>query len=119
MKYIKQLFIILSFCLAGELLAAVIPLPIPGAIYGFLLLFAALCTGRLKEEMIAETANFLISVMGIFFVAPAVNILAYYDVIAPQLVPICIIVVSSTFVVFAVSGLVTQWLRRRGDSNHG
>lgn len=119
MKYIKQLFIILAFSMIGELLAAVIPLPVPAAIYGFVLLFLALCTGLLKEEMISETANFLISVMGIFFVAPAVNILAYYDVIAPSLVPICVIVISSTFVVFTVSGLVTQWLRRKEEKKHG
>ena len=119
MKYIKQVLIILAFSFVGEVLAAVIPLPVPAAIYGFVLLFAALCAGLLKEEMIRETANFLISVMGIMFVAPAVNILAYYDVIAPALVPICVIVVSSTFVVFAVAGLVTQWLRRKGEETNG
>ena len=119
MKYIKQILIILAVSFFGELLAAVIPLPIPGAIYGFVLLFLALCTGLLKEEMLAEAANFLISVMGILFVAPAVNILAYYDVIAPALVPICVIVVSSTLVVFGVAGLVTQWLRRKEDKENG
>ena len=119
MKYIKQILIILAVSFFGELLAAVIPLPIPGAIYGFVLLFLALCTGLLKEEMLAEAANFLISVMGILFVAPAVNILAYYDVIATALVPICVIVVSSTLVVFGVAGLVTQWLRRKEDKENG
>jgi holin-like protein len=94
-----------------------IPLPVPAAIYGFILLFMALCTGLLKQEQIRDTADFLISGMGILFVAPAVNILAYYDLIAPQLAKICLIVVLSTVVVFAVSGWVTQWLRKKGDSN--
>lgn len=115
MKYIKQVFIVLGFSFVGEVLSKVIPFPIPGAIYGFVLLFLALLSGVLKEEMIADAANFLISVMGILFVAPAVNLLAYYDVIAPALVPVCVIVVSSTFVVFAVAGLVTQLLRRKGE----
>lgn len=119
MKYIKQVLLILAFSFLGELLAAVIPLPIPAAIYGFVLMFAALCTGLLKEEMIADTANFLIGVMGILFVAPAVNILSYYEIIAPALVPVCVIVVSSTFVVFAVSGMVTQWLRRKEERDNG
>lgn len=119
MKYIKQILIILAFSLLGELLAAALPLPVPAAIYGFVLLFAALCTGLLKPDMIAQTANFLISVMGILFVAPAVNILGYYEIIAPALVPICVITVSSTLVVFAVAGLVTQWLRRKEDKDHG
>ena len=41
MKYIKQLFWICLFSAIGELLQAVIPLPIPAAIYGLVLLLAA------------------------------------------------------------------------------
>ena len=119
MKYLKQMLIILSFTFVGEGLAAWIPLPIPAAIYGFVLLFLALCTGLLKPEHIDETANFLIGIMGIMYVSPAVNILAYYDVIAPSLVPVCVIVLTSTCVVFAVAGLVTQWLRRKGEKTDG
>ncbi len=117
MKYIKQILIILCFCFLGQILAHLIPLPIPAAIYGFILLFVALCTGLLKPEHISQTADFLISGMGILFVAPAVNILAYYDLIAPQLAKVCLVVVLSTAVVFAVSGWVTQWLRKKGDPN--
>lgn len=119
MKYIKQLLIILGFSLAGEVLAKVIPLPIPAAIYGFVLLFVALCTGALKKAHIEETARFLIRIMGLFFIAPAVNILAYWNVIRPALVPIIAIVLSSTVVVFAVAGLVTQALRRKGGEENG
>ncbi len=117
MKYIKQVLIILGFCALGELLAAVIPLPIPAAIYGFVLLFLALLTGLLKPAAIAETANFLIGIMGLLFVPPAVNLLAYLDIIAPALVPICVIILSSTFLVFVVAGLVTQALRKKGEKN--
>ena len=119
MKYLKQMLIILAFTFVGEGLAKWIPLPIPAAIYGFVLLFLALCTGLLKPEHIDETANFLIGIMGIMYVAPAVNILAYYHVIAPSLVPVCVIVLTSTCVVFAVAGLVTQWLRRKGEKTDG
>lgn len=119
MKFLKQFCLIAGFSLLGELLALLIPLPIPAAIYGFVLLFLALCTGLLKPAQIRETAEFLLSVMGLFFVAPAVNLLAYYGAIAPVLVPVCVIVVLSTFLVFGVSGLVTQWLCRKGGDNYG
>ena len=118
MKYIKQLLIILAFSFLGQVLEKAVPIPVPAAIYGFVLLFLALCLGLLKPEHIDETAHFLIKIMGIFFVAPAVNILAYYKVIAPALVPICIIVLTSTVVVFAVAGTVTQLLRK-GDKTDG
>ena len=39
MKYLTQFFWILLFCALGEFLQAVIPFPIPAAIYGLVLLF--------------------------------------------------------------------------------
>ena len=50
MKYIKQILIILLFTFTGELLQAMIPLPVPAAIYGLVLLFLALCSGILKPS---------------------------------------------------------------------
>ena len=118
MKYIKQLLIILGFTLAGEVLAKVIPFPVPAAIYGFVLLFLALCTGLLKPEHIDETAQFLLQIMSILFVAPTVGILAQWGLIAPKLVPILVIMIVSTMVVFAVAGLVTRALLRKDGDSH-
>lgn len=119
MKYIKQIVIIFGFCLLGEILASLIPLPIPASIYGLIALFLALITGILKEEAIAESANFLISGMSVLFVAPAVNILAYFGVIAPALVPICLIIILSTFLTFFISGIVTQALQKKEEKENG
>lgn len=113
MKYLKQLFLILLFSVTGEALQALIPLPIPAAIYGLVLLLIALCTGVMKSEAISDTAHFFIEIMPLLFVAPTVNILQNWDLIAPGLVPICIITLISTFLVFIVSGVVTQLLRRK------
>lgn len=112
-KYLKQALIIFAFTFVGQVLQWLIPLPIPAAIYGFVLLFLALMTGLLKKEHIDETAKFLISIMGILYVAPAVNLLSYYEIIAPQLAGVIIVVVLSTVVVFGVSGVVTQLLSKK------
>ncbi len=119
MKYIKQLLIILLFTFLGEALASVLPLPIPAAIYGLILLFLALCTGLLKPHHIDETARLLIQIMSVLFVAPTVGILAHWGLIAPRLVPILVIMVVSTVVVFAISGLVTKLFLRKGGDDHG
>lgn len=118
MKYIKQLLLIVTFSAVGELLAAVIPLPVPAAIYGLVLLFLALLTGLVKLEQVKDTAHYLISVMPLFFVVPTVKLLGYWDVIRPALIPICVILITSTVVVFAVSGIVTQLLcgKERGEN---
>lgn len=119
MKYLKQLLIILAFCLMGELLQALIPLPVPAAIYGLVLLLVALCAGLLKPERIAETANFLVQNMGILFVAPTVNILRYWDIISPFAAQIILIIAASTFAVFTVSGLVTRLLLKKCGERNG
>jgi len=109
-KYIKQLFWILLFSGIGEVLQKVILLPIPAAIYGLVLMLTALCTGLLKAERIADAARFLIAIMPLLFVSPAVSILAHWQLIAPNVIAIVVIIALSTVIVFAVSGLVTKWL---------
>ena len=120
MKYVKQIVIILVFTALGELLSAVIPFPIPAAIYGIVLMLIALGTGVLKTEAVKEVSSFLTGIMPILFVPPAVRILEYWGIIGPHLAPIAIISVVSTYLVFAVSGLVTQWvIKKKEDRNNG
>jgi holin-like protein len=119
-KYLPQFLYILLFSFAGELLQALIPLPIPAAIYGLVLLLLALSTGLLKEEKVADASSFLISVMPVLFVAPVAKILVYWDLIAPNVAAIFVIVAVSTVFVFVVSGLVTKWLQgKKEDDTHG
>ena len=119
MKYITQLLYILLSTGLGELLEYLIPLPIPAAIYGLVLLLIALCTGILKAEKISDVARFLINIMPLFFVAPGVNILRYWGIIRSEVVAICVVTVVSTLVVFAVSGLITQLLLKKEDPENG
>ena len=115
MGYIKQLLIILAFTLLGEVLSYVIPFPIPAAIYGLVLMLIALCTGLLKPEKVKTVSSFLISIMPILFIPPSVRILEYWGIIGPNIAAIAIIAVSTTFLVFAASGLVTQWILDRKE----
>ena len=118
MKYVTQFFIILGFSLLGELLQALIPLPIPAAIYGLVLLLIALCTGLVKPEHIADTAHFLIGIMPVLFVAPIVSLLDCWEQIRPHLLPILAILIGSTVLCFAVSGRITQWYVGRKEKKH-
>ena len=118
MQYFSQILYILLFSLIGEVLQAVIPISIPAAVYGLVLLFLALSTGLLKEEKVAGISDFLIRHMSILFVAPAVKILQYWDLISPEIAAVFIISTLPTLLVFAVSGLVTKWLQKRKEGKH-
>ena len=119
MKYLSQILIILAFTGIGELLSYVIPFPIPAAIYGLVLMLIALGSGLLKVSQIKEASGFLISVMPVLYVPACVRILEYWGVISKNLTAIVTITVVSTFLVFAVSALVTNWFlkKKEGSAN--
>lgn len=110
MKYVVQFLIIVAFSFAGELLHALLPLPVPASIYGIVLLFAALQLKWVKERHIQETATFLIAIMPIMFVPPAVGLIPAWEGVKPHLAAYALVTVVSTFVVMAVAGWVTQKL---------
>ena len=113
MKYLKQFGIILLFTLLGELCRFLIPLPIPAAIYGMILLFGALGLKIIKLPAIQDAGGWLVSILPVLFVAPAVDLLSSWDALKNDIVPIVVIMIATTVIVFAVSGLVTQWILNR------
>ena len=115
MKYLSQFSIILGFTLAGEALQRFLPLPIPASVYGLMLLFTALCTGLVKVSQVKETGGFLTSILPLLFVAPTVGIVEHWDLIRPNLLPIALLLIGSTVLTFAFSGLVTKVLGRKED----
>ena len=116
MKYIFQFLIIMIFAFIGELLHYFIPLPIPASIYGIVLLFLALELKILKVSDIEETSSFLIAVMPLMFLPPAVGVIESWDLIRQAWFPYVVITLVSTVVVMVVSGRVTQWFIRKGGN---
>lgn len=108
MKYILQFGIILLISFIGEMLNRAIPLPIPASIYGMLILFTALCTGILKLSHVKETGKFLITIMPLMFIAPAVGLIDSWSIMQEFIIAIIVIAVLSTIAVIAVAGHVTQ-----------
>ena len=114
MKLVRQFAIILAFSLAGEALHALLPLPVPASIYGLVLMFLCLMLGVIKLSDVHDTACFLIEIMPIMFIPPAVGLMASWDVIQANLVAYLVIAAVTTIVVMAVSGLVTQAVLKKG-----
>lgn len=110
MKYLSQFCIILGFTLTGEALQRLLPLPIPASVYGLVLLFIALCTGLVKVSQVKEAGAFLTSILPLLFVAPTVGIVEHWGLIRPNLLPIALLLLGSTVLTFAISGLTTKAL---------
>ena len=117
MKYIKQFTIILFVSLLGEVLNYLLPLPIPASIYGIVLMFAALLTGVIPLDAVRETGKFLIAIMPIMFVAPAVSLMDSWDVFAASAVKYVALVIISTILAMGITGGVTQLMLRAGKGS--
>ena len=114
MKYLSQFLIILGFTLAGEALQRLLPLPIPASVWGLALLFTALCLGLVKLEQVKAVGGFLTSILPILFVAPAVGIAENWGLIAPRLLPILLLLLSSTVLTFGIAGKITGLFMKKG-----
>ena len=113
MKYLKQIAMILLFSLLGEVCRYLIPLPVPASIYGMVLMFAALSLKIVKLEQVKAVGGFLTSILPILFVAPAVGIVEYWDLLSSRLPGIALILLATTVLTFGISGRVTQALRKK------
>lgn len=108
MKYIKQLLIIFLISFIGELLKYFIPLPIPGSIYGMILMFILLCIGVIKLDHIKEVSKFLIDIMPMLFIPSAVGIIAQADKLKSIWFQVIIITIATTVITMVVTGLMSQ-----------
>lgn len=116
MKYLRQFGIILGVTCAGEIMKYFIPLPIPGSIYGLILMFLLLLMRVIKVEHVKETGEFLIEIMPLMFIPAGVGLVTSWNQLQSFLVPLLVITVVSTFVVMIVTGKVTDFLiSRKGE----
>ena len=110
MKHLSQITIIAAVSLLGELLHYLIPLPIPGSIYGLALMFILLLFGIVKVDHVKDVGDWLISLMPIMFVAPLVSLIGSFEECGKFIIPIIIAATVSTVIVMAVTGVISQIL---------
>ena len=123
-KICLQLLLIYAVCLAGEQIADMIPLGIPGNIVSMGLLLAFLISGVIRMESISLAADFLLDHMAVFFIPAAVAIMGSFDLIAPNLLKLLFVCLVTTVLVFfttsfTVSTVMNLMARRSvatGDS---
>ena len=112
-KYLRQFGIILAVTCTGEIIKYFIPLPIPGSIYGLILMFVLLLLRAIKVEHVKETGEFLIEIMPLMFIPAGVGLITSWGQLQSFLAPLLVITVVSTFVVMIVTGKVTDFLISR------
>ena len=103
MKYMKQIGIIATISFIAELLHFFLPLPIPASVYGLVILFVLLCLKIIKLPQVEDVADWMLSVMPIFFIAPSVGLINSFESIKGQVIPL-------VFICFVSHGTITTIL---------
>ncbi len=87
-------------------------------------MLAALLTGGIRPEQIETTADFLITIMPVLFVAPTIALVARLDRLASLAVPLLLVATIGTVLVIGLSGKAAQAVgkqeekkRREGKSH--
>ena len=114
MKHIQEFLIILAVSCLGEFLKALLPLPVPASIYGLLIMLLLLLTGVVKLHQVEGAADFLIAIMPVMFIPAGVGLMVSWPVLSPIAVPVVVIILLTTVLVMAATGIVTDHLADEG-----
>lgn len=103
-----QLALIMAVCLAGEKIADVLPIDIPGNICSMILLLLFLVSGVIRMGSIKDAADFLLDNMAVFFIPAAVAIMGSFDLLAGNIIKLVAICLITTVLVFFVTSFTVS-----------
>ena len=122
MNIMGELALIFGICLVGEGVAALLPGAFPASVISMVLLMVLLLTGVVKDRHIQTASHFLVANMAFFFLPSFVGLLEHIELLKSQLVPLLLIIVLTTPVVYLVTGWTVRLLmlrhRNRKEDRH-
>lgn len=110
MRFIRQFLIILLVSFLGEVLKAILPLPIPASIYGLVIMLALLVSKKVKLHQVEGGSMFLIDIMPLMFIPGSAGLINIWPSLKPVLIPLLVMTLVSTVLVMAVSAKVTEFV---------
>jgi holin-like protein len=105
-----QILFIHIFLFLGSAVKAIVPIPIPAAMVGLLLLFLSLLLGIVKLEWVEQGGNWLLAELLLFFVPSAVGIVNYEEMLSWQGFISVLLIGLSTFIVIGSTAFIAEKL---------
>ncbi|MFO7633638.1 MAG: CidA/LrgA family protein [Caldilinea sp.] len=104
------IFTILLTCqLAGEVIARMLRLPVPGPVVGMVILFCGLAVrGSVPEDMGAVTSG-LLQNLSLLFVPAGVGVMLHAHLLVENWLALTTALLLSAVTTIAVTGLVMSW----------
>lgn len=96
----------------GNQITFITGLPIPGTMFGMVLLFLLLSCGIIKLSYIQEAADFLLKHMLFFFIPIAVGLMDWGAVFYEHAVVLTIAIVAGAVLPFFTVGIISQLIHK-------
>jgi putative effector of murein hydrolase LrgA (UPF0299 family) len=105
----------LIFCcqLIGELFVKAAGLPIPGPVFGMVLLFTGLVIRGGVPSTVGAVSDFLLRHLSLLFVPAGVGVMLHVRLLEAEAIPITAALLGSTLLTISITALLMQWLNRR------
>jgi len=112
MAILQALALLLAFQLIGEAIVFALGLPVPGPVFGMVLLLGAVALRRDLLERLKPTTGTLLSHLSLLFVPAGVGVMVHGARLAAEGVAIVIAIVVSTVLALAATALTVKALLR-------
>ncbi len=116
------LIVLFSFLLAGEFVAHLFALPVPGSVLGMLLLFTVLVVRGKVSDQLKHSSDGLLPYLPLFIVPASVGIVNYMGLLQQEGWKIALAIIISLMVGLPACGLLAQFFikakvkRTRGNT---
>ncbi len=112
-----QIGLLILFSLAGQKIAGLFDLPIPGGVVGLLIVLGLLASGKLPVQAVRRGANWLLGEMLLFFVPSVMSLLNHRELLGMLGFKVLATIVVGTAMVMVSTALTIdlgyRWMHRR------
>ena len=113
LSFLEAALWLIGFQLAGEALARLLALPVPGAVLGMLLLFLVLLVKKGIPDALREQVPPFLSHLSLLFLPAGAAVLHWKDTLLKAGWPLLLTLLVAALVTWVVSALVLKWLLAR------
>ncbi|WP_203299735.1 CidA/LrgA family protein [Marinobacter sediminum] len=123
MQFLNGITLLLVYQLLGEITVRLAGVPIPGPVLGMVMLFITLWIRGRTPESVEQASSALLAHLSLLFVPAGVGMMAHFDRIADEWLPIVLALLLSTVITMIATALImqltTRWLVKPDSSAQG
>ncbi|MCB1582141.1 MAG: CidA/LrgA family protein [Marinicella sp.] len=119
MKMVAGIIILVLYHQMGELMMNWLEWPIPGGVFGMLMMFITLLIMKKPPQVIGQSSEFLLRHLAFLFVPAGVGIMLLFDLIKQEWLAMLVSMVLSTFISLGfVAWLMQKLIKLQTLKNH-